>query len=366
MPAYITSIASAVPSNRFAQSQIANFMCKAMDLDSQQARKLQILYTKTKINYRHSVLPDYGLEHPYFQFYPQNQQLEPFPTVAERMVFYQNNAHKLAHTAAQKCLESHNTPPSSITHLITVSCTGMYAPGIDIDLVHSLALNTHTHRSAINFMGCYGAFNALKLAQSICIAEPNANVLVVTVELCTLHFQKNMSESNMLSNAIFADGAAAILLQSQPKGHALELLQFRCDLFAQGRTDMGWYVANHGFEMLLTSQVPQYIKSNIAKITTKLLEQAGVYSSQIQHFAIHPGGQAILNAVQHALELTENNLAESQHILQNYGNMSSSTVLFVIEKILQKNIDSGNIILATAFGPGLTLETMLLSKAKAC
>ncbi|MGZ5304742.1 MAG: type III polyketide synthase, partial [Bacteroidia bacterium] len=293
-----------------------------------------------------------------------NEDLTPLPSTQKRMEIYRQQALPLAEKAIYNCLENCFIPKDEITHIIVVSCTGMYAPGLDIELIQSLNLRTDIERTCIQFMGCYAAFNGLKTANAICRSQPGANVLVVCIELCTIHFQKEKSRDHFVSNALFADGAAAVMVQSQPqKGKInLELEAFHCDLALDSSKEMAWTIGDHGFEMVLSSYVPQVIKSGIKELTNKLLQKLAVEQSDIQHYAIHPGGRKILEVCQEELNLYPEDLACSYEVLQNYGNMSSATVLFVLEALykgLPENA-SNERILSFAFGPGLTMESMLL------
>ena len=183
---YITHIGTAIPDFEIPQQQAADFMVNALSLDYPAARRLRAVYRATRIHKRYSVLSDYQ-QYPKTDFYPKTATLEPFPTTQKRMQTYEETAYKLCAQAVKDAL-----PPdfnyTTITHLITVSCTGMYAPGLDIDLMNELGLSSQVHRTAINFMGCYASFNALKTAQAICMAFPKAKVLIAGVELCSLHF----------------------------------------------------------------------------------------------------------------------------------------------------------------------------------
>lgn len=351
MPSFITDIGTAVPENAFEQSKIADFMARASQLDPTEARKLKALYRSTKIKTRHSVLSDYGLLDN-FDFYPNTPDFEPFPSVSQRMRAYQQYALPLAMVAIKGIQNTKN-----ITHIITVSCTGLFAPGLDIELVKALELNYSVHRTAINFMGCYGAFNGLKVAQAIVLANPNARVLMVSIELCTLHFQKKKDDNNLLSNALFADGAAAVIIESKPKGLCLEIEGFHCDLLPEGQNDMAWYIADFGFEMVLSGYVPKLVKGGIAQLVSQLKTQFGI--SAFDLYAMHPGGRAILEAIEAELSISQTDNVWAYQVLQDYGNMSSATVLFVLQKLLQNSntSDQNKRVLSAAFGPGLTLES---------
>ena len=356
---FINAIGTAVPENCFPQMQIAEFMASALQMNEYEQRRLKALYRSTKINQRYSVLSDYGKTFSDYEFYPQTSDLEPFPSISQRMLAYKKYALPLCLKAIAELGELPN-----ITHIITVSCTGMYAPGLDIEIISSLGLSTNIQRTAINFMGCYGAFNGLKMADTICKANPEAKVLLVCVELCTLHFQKKMDEDFLLSNALFADGAAAVLIEAEPsqKNLSLAMKSFFCDLYFEGKQDMAWQVADFGFEMTLTSYIPKLVKSGIKALTDKLFANSGLTKQDISLYAIHPGGKAILEAIETALEINTNDNRYAYQILSNYGNMSSATVLFVLKQILKdtENIHQNQNILSCAFGPGLTLESMIL------
>ena len=361
MPASIQSIGTAVPPYRCNQTELATFMSRHLQLDKRQSRNLHILFATSGIRHRHSVIPDYISAIEDFTFFPKNTALEPFPGTSERMEFYRKEALGLASSAVDNCFSALEEDLQAVTHLITVSCTGMYAPGLDIDLVEQLDLRTDVERTAINFMGCYAAFNALKLANHIAANDAQARVLMVAVELCSLHFQKSDDEDSLLSNALFSDGAAAAVVSGEPinKTH-LSLENFYSDLALEGKEEMGWFIRDLGFEMKLTAEVPAMIKTGIGKLTAQLLSRMADHN--IRHYAIHPGGRKILEVIEEELKISQENNEASRRVLAEYGNMSSPTVLFVLKDLLgkldQQHHDED--ILSFAFGPGLTLESMLL------
>ncbi len=361
----ITSIGIANPRHRQDQTTAAEIVTAALQLKPAEKRLLKSVYRATGIEYRHSVVSDFCKQPGEYEFFPNDPTL-PFPSTSSRMRLYKEQALPLTLEAIQHCFASRgHFNQQDITHLITVSCTGMYAPGIDIEIVQQLQLNTQVKRTCINFMGCYGAFNALKVADAICRADSQAKVLVVSVELCTIHFQKHESMDNLISNAIFADGAAALLVEaesSQFQARNFILKEFHCDLLPQHSDDMTWHIADNGFDIVLSSYVPQAIQSGIAQFAQRLLQQQQLSLSDIELFAIHPGSQKILQACEKALGLSENDNRYSCDVLRHYGNMSSATVLFVLKKIWDdlSQSDVGKQIFSCAFGPGLTLESMLL------
>lgn len=358
---YITSLGTANPENKIAQQTIADFMTKAMGLNADDERKLRALHRMSGIETRHSVLTDYSRTQ-HFEFYPNNG--EAFPSTKQRLALFQKHAVHLSVSAAEKCLSSIIAlKRSEITHLVVVSCTGMYAPGLDIDLVKALGLKSTIERTCINFMGCYAAFNALKLANSFCDQSSDAKVLVVCTELCSIHFQRENTEDNLLANSLFADGSAALLVEGNPrKGINLKPISFFCEIATQGEHDMAWTVGDLGFEMRLSSYVPDVIKSGIKKLTSSLLEKISQGFSAISYFAIHPGGKKILEAIESELNLTKTQNKFAYEVLKNFGNMSSPTVLFVLNEVAKslQEADHGKKILSFAFGPGLTMESMVL------
>jgi alpha-pyrone synthase len=365
MKSYICAIGTSNPPHQFAQMQIADFMAEALQFDARDTRKLKALYHKTGIDFRHSVLEDYGKKNGAFSFFPNTPGLEPFPTVQPRMDLFRQHALGLTVAAAHDCLNQiPDVDPATVTHLITFSCTGMYAPGLDIELIGALGLSTRVQRTAVNFMGCYAAFNALKLADAFCKANPEARVLIAGTELCTIHFQKSSETDHLVSNAIFGDGAAAVLVQGQPQpGQAsLEQCSFQCEVVPAGVKEMAWHIGDFGFEMTLSAYVPEMIRSGIRQLAESLLHQLRLNLDQVAYYAIHPGGRKILEVIEQELGLNRDDNRFAYRVLQQYGNMSSVTVLFVLRELMQtlRPEDHRERVLSFAFGPGLTLESMLL------
>jgi len=360
---HITAIGTANPAYRFSQAQIADFMVRGMQLDQRQTRLLRAIFKASGIEYRYSVLGDYGLLKDY-TFYSNTADLQPFPSTSKRLDIFRKEAVELS-IAAVTSLQ-HKVPefdPAAITHLITVSCTGMYAPGLDIDLVKRLRLPTTIQRTGINFMGCYAAFNALKAADALCLTDRNAKVLIVCVELCSLHFQQEPTEDNLIANALFSDGAAAVLVEAETKARIrLTPESFCSDISVDGENDMAWGIGDQGFEMKLSTYVPTIIKNGITKLTSKLLSKISKELRDVRYFAIHPGGTKILEGIELELGIQKEYNEPAYHILRNYGNMSSPTVLFVLDEIMRRLTpnDQGEYILSFAFGPGLTLESMVV------
>jgi alpha-pyrone synthase len=361
---YITSIGTATPEIKISQADVAALMTETLEMEEMESVRLSALYRATGIQHRYTVIEDYSRTNGSFEFFPNTAGMEPFPTIGPRMRLYEKFALKLALKAVADCLNPVNIDLKKITHVITVSCTGLYAPGLDIELVEKLKLDPSVQRTCINFMGCYAAFNALKVADWACKANGNAKVLIVCVELCSLHFLKNKNPDQMISNALFGDGAAAVLIEAKKpgKGNSLSMESFYCSLALDGKNDMAWHITDHGFEMTLSSYVPELIKGGIKNLADKLLKNINMELSSIDYFAIHPGGKRILESIEDELGLSKDDNRYAYEVLKNYGNMSSPTILFVIQSIFKdlKKADDGKNILSFAFGPGLTLESMLL------
>jgi len=360
---YITAVGTATPENKFSQNTLADFMVKAMQLDYENSRKLKTIFRASGIETRYSVLDDYGKEKN-FTFYPNTHDFEPFPSTKERVNAFRTHALTLSISAADRAFE--NIPAfdrSKITHLIVVCCTGMYAPGLDIDLVKSLKLSPSVQRTCITFMGCYAAFNALKVADAFCKAESDAKVLIVCTELCSLHFQKRPTEDNLLSNAIFADGSAAVIMESISTSKLkLKPERFHSELVEGSEQEMAWAIGNVGFEMKLSTYVPGVIKGGVRNLTDVLLTKLSKQIKEIKFFAIHPGGKKILEVIEQELMISKEKNSSAYTVLKNFGNMSSPTVLFVLQDVIKRidSNDNGQHILSLAFGPGLTLESMVL------
>ena len=352
---YINAIGTAVPPYKHQQTDILSFMLAAETYSEDEARRLSLMYHRSGISFRHSALPDYSSSKENYLFYPKIADLEPFPTVSQRMSFFETHALPLAQTSIEDLDFTEN--PATFTHLITVSCTGLMAPGLDIQLMESLELSPTIVRNSVNFMGCYAAIHALKLADAFCRANVNAQVLVVCTELCTLHFQKGKSLDTQTSNLLFSDGAAACVVSNRPYGKRIE--GFYSEVVSEGKNDMSWKISEHGFLMKLSNEVPKLLEASIRQMILNALFNNHLTLDNITNWAIHPGGKSILEAVQRAMKLESTASATSFEVLRNYGNMSSVTILFVLKKLFSTNNDSNTF--AVAFGPGITMESMMLA-----
>lgn len=327
-------------------------------------RKLKFLYHQSAIETRYSVLPDYSLNAGDWQFYPPTENLEPFPNLELRMKWFNKTAPPLSVNAIEKCIRN-KIKKEEITHLITVSCTGMSAPGLDLQIMEAMDLPVNVFRTSINFMGCYAAIHGLKLADAFCANDKKAKVLVVCTELCTLHFQRENIVDNIASSLLFGDGCSAVLItHDDNKEPGLRISNFYSEVAFKGKKDMSWEISSSGFLMTLSGYVPDLIEEDFNMLLNNALKNAKLNKRDISHWCLHPGGKRILASIEKSINITAVDLKHSYSILKNYGNMSSPTILFVLKEIMdslnsreEKDIN----IFGAAFGPGLTLETFILS-----
>ena len=359
----IISIGTAVPPHSLSQRDMIPLMQKIYGLDEKEARRLAFMYRQSDIETRYTVLADYTQpDEKHWNFIPIDQD-DPLPNLDERMKIYNREALPLSILSIKDCLENIITP-KEVTHLITVSCTGMSAPGLDLQIAEALDMKPEVFRTSVNFMGCYGAVHALKLAKLICDSTPNSNVLIVATEFCSIHFQKEYTPDLASSTILFSDGSAAVLVSNCIQtGKKLQLADFYSKVAYKGKKDMAWELSHRGFIITLSSYIPDLIEQDIAALVQEATQHSGLSIKDITHWCIHPGGKKILTAIKNQLQLTEEDMHFSRSILSRYGNMSSPTVLFVLKEILD-NLDDNTPanIFGTAFGPGLTMETFLCTK----
>lgn len=367
MQTTLQAIATTNPIFKQSQTKLAHFMTQVESFSTALQRRIPAIYANSAIDWRYSCLADYGGEPESFEFYPPNWGLQPFPSTALRNTTYSTHATVLAVDAASKALHQSHYVAQDITHLIVVSCTGFSAPGVDVQIIQQLELIPTVARTSIGFMGCHAALNGLKSADNICQSDPNAIVLMVCVELCTLHFQIEDSIESIVTNALFSDGAAAVILSTAPTVRPGKALVYRGGhslVMPNSQDLMSWTIGDTGFLMGLSSRVPETIGTNIASYIDGILDSHGLTLADLSFWAVHPGGIQIIRKVQTALNIAQSQLQESYDVLRNYGNMSSPTVLFILKQILERLSQDElptqhQLGGAMAFGPGLTIECAL-------
>lgn len=357
---YISAIETAVPEYCHTQDAISSFYENSTN-DLSIRRKIRSIASKAEIDTRYSVLSDFSSIPDYYTFFSKNRSLEPEPTLTQRMACFRTEALQLSLKAIGK-IKNIDVIKNSITHIITVTCTGLFTPGLEVEIIKELDLKPTTQRSSVNFMGCNAAILALNSANSICNSIPNSKVLIVCVELCTIHFQKNYSDDYILSTALFGDGCAVVMVESNepdlPDYRGIQIKSFNSLLIHKGYQEMAWQITEKGFIMNLTSYVSEMINGSLKEF----LSSISLENKSINHWAIHPGGKRILDDFSETLGVDKTALSQSYEVLRKYGNMSSATVLFVLKQVIEsnKNIKKGETIFSAAFGPGLSIETILL------
>jgi alpha-pyrone synthase len=322
-----------------------------------------------------------GTNHTNSPFLPTAENEGVGPTTGARMRVYTETAGPLALRAAALAVAEAGFLPETFTHLVTVSCTGFGAPGIDLALITGLGLKPTVERTHVGFMGCHGALNGLRVANAFATADPTARVLLCAVELCSLHYYYGSAADKLVANTIFADGAAAVVgceddLTPQPpslrrkgekkpspggggvgEGSPWHLLASGSCLIPDSAADMGWTVGDHGFEMTLSRKVPGLIAKHLRPWLEAWLGDNGLSLAEVRSWAVHPGGPKIVSAVGESLELPADALAASRGVFADYGNMSSPTVLFVLDRLRRQNAPRPCV--ALGFGPGLVAEAAL-------
>jgi len=350
----IVSIGTAVPSFCHQQMDILQFMQLVYAGSDAERRKLRFMYSQSGIQQRYSVIGDYSKPVHDWKFYPQSENLEPFPSLEQRMTLFNKYAPQLSVDAIRDSLNSVHSH-KEVTHLITVSCTGMSAPGLDLQVMELMDFGKNIFRTSVNFMGCYAALHALKLADAICKAEKGAQVVIVCTELCTLHFQREGTLDNITSSLLFGDGSAALLITGEDSDlPGLYIDGFYSEIIAKGKRDMAWELSSSGFLMTLSGYVPELIEEDF-----KAIVQRAIGSEQIEdisHWCMHPGGKRILEAVSKSTGIENEAFKHSYNVLQQYGNLSSASIVFVLKEVLQQKTAIPKLF-GAAFGPGLTVET---------
>jgi predicted naringenin-chalcone synthase len=361
----ILGIGTTLPRHPFLQTDAAEVIQSFFCETDEQRRLLPILFRRAGVRQRHSVLAERPPgDGPIQSFYPPaSGPADRGPTTAQRMEIYRKESSPLALQAVRQALDQARILPGDLTHLITVSCTGFTAPGLDIALMKGLDLNPTLSRLHVGFMGCHGAFNALQAASNIAAAETQARILICAVELSSLHLHYGWDPESIVPHALFADGAAALVVGSLNEPHCRsqnELWQataFGSCLFRDSEHAMTWNIGDHGFVMTLSADVPDLIARNLRPWLEGWLRRNDLQIKDVPSWAVHPGGPRILSAVAEGVELPHEALADSQAVLADCGNMSSPTILFILERLRQRKAPRPCV--ALSFGPGLIAEAAI-------
>ena len=362
--ATILGIGTATPKFKVDTQTSADFAERTSFAAPSHSRRVKALYRRSGIEHRGCVLlAEDDASDLLNEFYPPAlSNLDRGPSTELRSQRYAAEAPVLGLASCQRALQQSGVSANEITHLVSVSCTGFSAPGIDIALIDQLKLPITTERVQVGFMGCHGAINGIRAARGL-IASDDARVLLCSVELCSLHYQYGVEADQIISNALFADGSGALVLTSptDPNCGQTERGQIVATgscLVPASRDAMTWQIGDHGYEMTLSAQVPSLIETHLSSFLETWLAEQGESIASIGGWAVHPGGTRILSAVEQGLSLGPDALTSSREVLRKHGNMSSATMLFVLEHL--ESINQPKPWLMLGFGPGLEIEVALI------
>ena len=357
----IRGLGLAIPVNSLSQEHAADHAVEMWGDTIDRAGAVRTLFRQAGVQRRHSVL----LESPHIEkrinqsFYRAAiDRNDHGPSTRDRMERYEREALNLGTRACESAIQRAGIDRDRISHLITVSCSGFSAPGVDVGLIEALNLDRGVARTNVGFMGCHGAFNGLRVAKAFAESDPRSIVLVCCIELCSLHQQYSENAQQIVANALFSDGAAAVVgSAAESIDHEWQLAS-QSSLILEGIQDlMSWRIGDHGFSMGLSPKVPDVIRVELRPWVEEWLRSVGLNVDQISTWAIHPGGPRILDACSKALGLSDSALDVSRQVLADNGNMSSPTILFILDALRQRGAQLPCVSLA--FGPGLTIEAAL-------
>jgi predicted naringenin-chalcone synthase len=360
MTAVVQGIGVAKPESSISQEDAIGRSLQRCVATDPYRRLAPAIYARSGVKKRHSVLLESSTngEPAQQSFYHPPTPSRPFgPTTGERMVAYRESASDLAEKAALTALEAAAIPRDRVSHIVLVTCSGFDAPGVDVALIQRLGLRPTTSRTSVGFMGCHGAINGMRVAKAYCEADPAAVVLLVAVELCSLHYQYDWTPERIIANALFSDGAAAAVISSG-SANVPRIASTFSEIVPDSQDAMSWKIGDHGFTMTLAPRVPELIESSTRAPIERWLAGEGLRLSDIADWAVHPGGPRILDAAGTALGLLPTDLDVSRQVLAECGNMSSPTVLFILEQ--QRSAGRRGPCVVLGFGPGLAIEAALL------
>ncbi|MBS4033081.1 MAG: type III polyketide synthase [Ignavibacterium sp.] len=356
----LIDIATASPPFKVQQDFAASELKKRMGGTSAISRMIDMAANQSGIDHRFFVIRD-GETNSDEKFYTRKGN-HFSPDTKSRMSEYEKWSIELTKNAVKDLAEKNKIDFTSIDRLITISCTGFFAPGLDYELIKEFNISPTVKRTNIGFMGCAASLIGVNSVWEAMNNNQSENILMVSVELCSLHLQTEPTRDNILANMIFADGAAAAYFSNKKNDEAPKLeIQFaESFLFEESAKFMGWKIGNNGFEMMLSSELPKIILNSAAPKAIEILNKKGITVNEVKHWALHPGGRAILDSLQNGIHLSDEQLKPSREVLNNYGNLSSVSILYVLKSILiSQQLKKDDICCAIAFGPGLTMELVL-------
>ena len=361
---YLIDIATANPPYKVSQSKVGDELKKIIPGNAA-ARMIDAASVHSGIDSRYFAIAD-AVDMPSKKFYTKDSSFIK-PGTDSRMNEYEIWSKQLSKQSVENLLKDNRINPSKINRIVTISCTGFFAPGLDHFLINTFHFPLSAKRTNIGFMGCaasivgFGAvLDSMKSA-----SENDSLTLLLSLELCSLHVQTEPTRDNILANMLFADGCAAVLFSPSPITESkakLNLISTDSFLFPETEKFMKWKIGSFGFELVLSSELPKTILESAIPQLNKILNARGIKIDSIKHWALHPGGRAILDALQNGLCLSDEMMEPSRNVLKNFGNMSSASILFVLKELLNtRKINKDDLCCAVAFGPGLTMEVALFS-----
>ncbi|WP_314584807.1 type III polyketide synthase [Paenibacillus terrigena] len=356
----MTGIGTALPPYRMDQADTTRRIVDALSSNPDSARWARRIFKQCGVETRYTCEPDLLNEASACRYLPKEDRSE-VPSTAERMAVYKRESVPLAISAARDALADAKMNADRITHLITVSCTGQFLPGIDAALVRELGLAPSVMRIPLTFIGCAAGMKAICLSKQLVSGDPKANVLIVCVELCTLHIQPSGDRDALFGASFFGDGASACVIGAVgPQHQQVYLLgDDHTVLLPGGADEMIWEVGNDGFDLYLSPNIPRLIGEYVPAEVSRLIGE-----DHLELWAIHPGGKGIIEVLQSRYGLSDEQVAPSLGVLRDIGNVSSATILFVLKKMreqLRKQGTARAAGLALAFGPGLTAEMIKIT-----
>ncbi|MEC7719067.1 MAG: type III polyketide synthase [Planctomycetota bacterium] len=378
MALQIHGMGAVVPNGRLSQEQAAQMGCLIGSTTTANAKTITALYRRSGVKQRHSValepadpaesyvdiqqpscIQDFCSDSSFYS--PARSAQDRGPTTAERMAMFERRAGRLAIAASEKALEDAHVEGHEISHLITITCTGFFNPGVDFQIIEACHLPPSCSRTQIGFMGCHGAVNGLRVAKSMAEADPRAKILMCAFELCTLHQQYGTDPQHRVSNSLFSDGAAALVVSGSDSENLQDpsVVSVNSTILPSTSDKMSWKIRDHGFEMTLSPEVPTIIENHLRPWMDSWLSKHDLRIPDIKAWGIHPGGPKILGACETSLALPPEQLEISRRTLAEFGNMSSPTVLFILDQFRKRQFPFPWALLA--FGPGLSIEAALIA-----
>ena len=346
---FITSLATAVPRHRLTQSEAKELARTLFGDGLAETPRLLNVFDNAKVGERYVCVPPEWFRTPH--------------TFEEKNGEYVRSTLQLGATAIQACLDRAGLEPDEIDAFIFVSSSGLATPTLDTHLINGMGFSPSTRRIPIFGLGCVGGAAGLGHACQLVSGRPGSRALLLVVELNSITFQENdFSPANLVASSLFADGAAAAVVSAESDGRAgFEVLDATSHLWPDSTDLMGWNFTSTGFQVVFSRRIPALIRRHMATSVQNLLKPHGLQQKDLSHFLLHPGGARILDAYEQSLGLNGSSLDHSRHILNYYGNMSSATLLFILERASRVSVPAGgDYILGAAFGPGFSSEMLLL------